>query len=246
MLPLYDVIPSREKPVVTYGLIGLNVLVFLVEVVLPDHVLEAVLFKFGLVPLRFWSGWMQGSSEQIVEDSVMPLLTSMVLHGGWFHLIGNMWTLWIFGDNVEDRMGHIRFLLFYVLCGVVAGVTHAWIYADSLVPTIGASGAISGVMGAYMMLFPYSRVVTLVPIFFFFTLIEVPALIYLGVWFLGQFLAGATSLAMGGSNIAFWAHIGGFVAGVLLHRFFVHRPPYIPTGSAEPWEEDSEDVVWYY
>jgi membrane associated rhomboid family serine protease len=159
----------------------------------------------------------------------------MFLHAGWMHLIGNMWYLWIFGDNVEDRLGHFNFLLFYLLCGLAAGVVHTAANLDSTVPSLGASGAIAGVLGAYAVSYPFARVLTLVPIVFFFQVIEVPAIIILGLWFLLQFLSGASSIttsqaASGG--VAWWAHIGGFIAGILLLAVF-------PKRSAPTYEYDS-------
>lgn len=228
MIPLYDTIPSSRPPLVNYVLIGINVLVFLVEVALPEDILNRLIHNYGVIPLRYTDPQWAASTGMGV--SLVPLFTSMFLHGGWVHLIGNMWTLWIFGDNVEDRMGHWRFLLFYLLCGLIAIFTHIALYPNSEVPTIGASGAISGVMGAYMFLFPGSRVITLVPIFFFLHMMEVPAFFYLGVWFVGQLISGMTSLALGDAvGIAFWAHIGGFVGGALFRKVFVPgeaRPPH--------------------
>jgi membrane associated rhomboid family serine protease len=156
-------------------------------------------------------------------DDYWPFVTCMFLHGGWAHIIGNMWSLWIFGDNVEDRMGSIRFLFFYLLTGLAAGLTHYLTNADSVVPTVGASGAIAGVLGAYFVLFPRSQIIVLVPIFFFPFFFQLPAVTYLLFWFLSQILGGAiaglSASQVGG--IAFWAHAGGFVAGVLLHRLFI-------------------------
>jgi membrane associated rhomboid family serine protease len=205
MIPLRDVIPTRTTPVVTVGLIALNVAFFLYEQTLGPRALDAFVRAWGLVPADF------------VWDRVV---TSMFLHGGWGHIAGNMLYLWIFGDNVEDRLGHVRFVIFYVLCGAAAALAQTTINSDSSVPMIGASGAISGVLGAYLVLFPHSRVLTLIPIIFFLQIIEVPAVVLLGLWFLMQLLSGVGSLGnqadVGG--IAFWAHVAGFVAGLI----FVH------------------------
>jgi membrane associated rhomboid family serine protease len=200
MFPLADVIPSRTTPVVTVGLIVVNALVFLFEVTLTDRQLQLFALTYGVVPAEFtWP----------------TVLTSMFLHGGWLHFLGNMLYLWIFGDNVEDRLGHVRYLLFYVFCGAVAALGQTAIQPYSTVPMIGASGAIAGVMGAYFVLFPHSRVLTAVFIFFFLDLIEIPAVFFLGIWFLMQFFSGVGSLsadaAQGG--VAFWAHIAGFFVG---------------------------------
>ena len=203
MIPLRDIIPSRTTPVVTIALITINVLVFLYELSLGRAV-DAFTLYWGLVPAAF---------------SWVAVLTSMFLHGGIMHVAGNMLYLWIFGDNVEDRMGHGRFLVFYLLCGTAAALAQTITQPDSVVPMVGASGAIAGVMGAYFVLYPKSRIVTLVPLFFIFQVVEVPAILFLGIWFLMQFVNGLGSIvtvAAGQSagGIAFWAHVAGFVAGI--------------------------------
>jgi membrane associated rhomboid family serine protease len=203
MIPLRDVIPSRTTPVVTITLIVLNTLVFLYQLALGPEI-NAFVREYGLVPAQF---------------SVVALFTSMFLHGGLLHFGGNMLYLWIFGDNVEDRMGHGRFVVFYLLCGAAAALAQTYMQPDSFVPMVGASGAIAGVMGGYFVLYPRSRIVTLVPIFVFIQLIELPAIFFLGVWFLMQFVSGVGSIASatGGEpagGVAFWAHVAGFVAGV--------------------------------
>ncbi len=204
MIPLRDVIPSRTTPYVTIGLIAVNVLVFLRQITLDEPDLEEFMLYYGLVPAAF---------------SWMAVLTSMFLHGSVLHVGGNMLFLWIFGDNVEDRMGHGRFLVFYVLCGVAAALAQTAMSPDSIKAMVGASGAVAGVMGAYFVLYPHSRILTLVPIFFFIHVMEVPAIVFLGLWFLLQFVSGVGSMAAatGGEpagNVAFWAHVAGFVAGV--------------------------------
>ena len=203
MIPLRDIIPSRTTPYVTISLISLNVLVFLYELSLGRAV-DAFTLYFGLVPAAF---------------SWVTVFTSMFLHGGILHVAGNMLYLWIFGDNVEHRMGHGRFVVFYLLCGVAAALAQTITAPDSVVPMVGASGAIAGVMGAYFVLYPKSRIVTLIPLFFFFQVIEVPAILFLGIWFVMQFLSGVGSIvttAGGGpaGGVAFWAHVAGFVAGI--------------------------------
>jgi len=199
MIPLRDVIPSRTTPVVTISLITLNVLVFMYELSL-GRALDAFMLRYGLVPAAF---------------SWMNVFTSMFLHGSFMHVAGNMLYLWIFGDNVEDRLGHARFLVFYLLCGVAAALAQTISVPDSMVPMVGASGAIAGVMGAYFVLYPRSRIVTLIPLFFFFQVIEVPAIWFLGIWFVMQFLSGVGSIgAAATGGIAFWAHVAGFVAGI--------------------------------
>ncbi len=221
MIPVRDTIPSRNPPIVTSLIIAANVIVFIFELMLPEHRLQEFFYLFGIVPKRFTHPqWAQFVGFPI--DDYWPFLTSMFLHGGWLHIIGNMWTLWIFGDNVEDRMGPLRFLIFYLLCGIVAGVVHVMTNADSTIPTVGASGAIAGVMGAYLVLFPFSRVIVLVPIFFWPFFFELPAVTFLVLWYLTQLWSGTFALAsvqdVGG--VAWWAHVGGFVAGLVLHRFF--------------------------
>src|ERR1043166_833073 len=212
MIPLRDVIPSRTTPYVTMSIIGLSVVVFLYEFALGPETNDFVL-AFGLIPAAF---------------SWVTVFTSMFLHGGFLHVAGNMLYLWIFGDNVEDRMGHGRFAVFYLLCGTAAALAQTIINPDSLVPMVGASGAIAGVMGAYFVLYPRSRIVTLVPIFFFLQILEIPAIFFLGIWFLMQFLSGVGSIATatGGEpagGIAFWAHVAGFAAGV--SGVFLFRRP---------------------
>lgn len=221
MIPLYDTIPSRNTPVAMYILILANALVFLFQLELPPPVLEQFFHHFGIVPYRYTHPELACFLGMRLD--YWPFLTSMFLHGGWLHIVGNMWTLWIFGDNVEDRMGPLRFTLFYLCCGVIAGIVHVLTNPNSTVPTIGASGAISGVMGAYFVLYPYARVITLVPVFFYPLFVAFPAVVYLGIWFLIQFFNGVGSLLpsdqVGG--IAWWAHIGGFAAGILLCPFFL-------------------------
>jgi membrane associated rhomboid family serine protease len=207
MFPLSDVIPSRTTPFVTVTLIALNALAFLFELTLSERELQVFALAFGVVPADFT--W-------------MSVLTSMFLHGGWLNFLGNMLYLWIFGDNVEDRLGHFRYLLFYLFCGAAAALGQTAIEPSSTVPMIGASGAIAGVMGAYFVLFPHSRVLTGVFIFIFFDIIEIPAIFFLGIWFLMQFFSGVGSLgadaAQGG--VAFWAHIAGFAIGALAGAFW--------------------------
>jgi membrane associated rhomboid family serine protease len=202
MIPIRDVIPSRTTPFVTVTIIVLNVLVYLYQTSLGNEGATAWILTWGLTPAAF---------------SWTTVATSMFLHGGLLHVAGNMLYLWIFGDNVEDRVGHGRFLVFYLLCGLAAAMAQTWIHPDSAIPMVGASGAVAGIMGAYFVLYPQSRILTFVPIFFF-QLIEVPALFFLGIWFLMQFVNGLGSLAaisqgQPGGGVAFWAHAAGFAAG---------------------------------
>ena len=222
MIPIRDTIPSRGVPVVTWSLIAANVAVFLFELTLDPKELEGLFYLFGVVPARFTHpAW--ASRLGFPVDDYWPFLTSMFLHDGWLHVISNMWALWIFGDNVEERMGRLRFLLFYLLTGLAAGLVHWFTNAQSIVPTVGASGAIAGVLGAYFVLFPYARIIVLLPVFFLPFFFELPAVTYLFVWFASQVVGGALA-ALGPQNvggIAWWAHIGGFGAGMVLHRLFL-------------------------
>ncbi len=199
-----------------------NVLVFVQILALPPREIEELFYLFGIVPARYTQpAW--AARVGLPGAEVWPFFTSLFLHGGWLHLIGNMWTLWIFGDNVEDRMGKLRFLGFYLLCGIVAGLVHGLTNSDARVPAIGASGAIAGVLGAYLVLFPFARVLVLFPILIYPLFFELPAVLYLGLWFLIQFVSGTAALAgpRAAEGIAWWAHIGGFVAGIVLYRFFL-------------------------
>jgi membrane associated rhomboid family serine protease len=212
MIPLRDVIPSRTTPYITITIIALNAVAWFYELTLPAQQLNNFLQTFGVVPASF---------------TAPTLITSMFLHGGWMHVIGNMWYLWIFGDNVEDRFGHGRFVVFYLLAGIVAALGQMAMDSTSLLPTIGASGAIAGVMGAYFVLYPRSRVHTLIPFFpFFFEVFEIPAIFLLGFWFLMQ-LVSAGSIAMTASTnnggVAFMAHVAGFLFGVIGVFFFRNR-----------------------
>jgi membrane associated rhomboid family serine protease len=215
MIPLRDANPSRSFPIMTIGLIIINVIIFLFEVSAGRN-LDVLFNKFALIPDKYFSLAARGGFNYI--DRFYPFITSQFLHGGWMHVIGNMWFLWIFGDNIEDRLGHFKFVLFYLLCGVAAGLTHVYTNPSSIVPTVGASGAIAGVMGAYTILYPRAKVLTLIIFFFFIRFIELPAFIFLGVWFFIQFLSGAATMAGGGAHagVAWWAHIGGFVVGIIL------------------------------
>jgi membrane associated rhomboid family serine protease len=199
MIPLRDVIPSRTTPFVTVTLIALNAAVFAWGRWLGAQGNETLLWTYGLVP---------------ADLTWLTLLTSMFLHGGWVHILSNLMCLWIFGDNVEDRLGHGRFIFFYLLTGVVAGLAQVWWDPLSEIPLVGASGAIAGVMGAYLVMFPHSRVLVLVFFFFFLDIVEIPALLFLGLWFLLQLVSGVGSVDGSGAMIAYWAHIGGFVSGV--------------------------------
>lgn len=212
MIPLRDTIPSHSFPVVNISLIIVNSLFFFLELSLGTHLGEFI-STFGTVPSRFMEVL---GGKGVTALDIVPLFTSMFLHAGWFHLIFNMLYLWIFGDNVEDALGHFRYLLFYILCGLGAALTHVFLSPLADVPVVGASGAIAGVLGAYLLLYPRSRVLTLVP-FFFFYLVEIPALVFLGLWFVIQFLSGLLTVGTEASaGVAWWAHVGGFLTGMVL------------------------------
>jgi membrane associated rhomboid family serine protease len=214
MIPLRDTQRSSSPPVVTILLIVANAVAFFYELSLDEFSRNHLISVYGVVPDRL---------------NYVSLVTSMFLHGGWMHIIGNMWFLWIFGDNVEDILGHFQFLIFYLTCGVAAGLTHVLLNPNSNLPTIGASGAIAGVMGAYLVKFPHARVLTLVPIFFFLTTYELPAAFVLIYWFIIQFFSGVGSVAYSRASeggTAWFAHVGGFVAGIVLIYVMPTSKPY--------------------
>jgi membrane associated rhomboid family serine protease len=220
MIPIRDTTPSKNVPVVNNVLIAVNVVVFLVEL-MQGPAMDRFVFTYGLVPARY-------TVDRLAEhftfgQQAFAWLSFMFLHGGFLHLLGNMWSLYIFGDNVEDRLGPMRYLAFYLLCGIASGISHFMLNTHSTAPTIGASGAIAGVMGAYFLLHPTSRILTLIPIFFIPWFVEIPAFFFLGVWFLMQFLS-ATAGTGGAGGIAWWAHIGGFVFGMLFLKLFLALP----------------------
>jgi len=218
MIPIGDNVPRSRVPLVTWGIILINVLIFVWQSGLSETELVSFFYSLGVVPLQF----LAGDYEQ-----VWVLLTSMFVHGNLGHLIGNMWILGLFGDNVEDRMGRLSYFAFYILCGVFAGLVHIFINPSSMVPTVGASGAIAGIMAAYLFLFPLARVTALVPVFIIPYFFRVPSFIFIGVWFLTQVYYGTLALgitAFGG--VAWWAHIGGFIFGALIYRFFLRRPNF--------------------
>ncbi|MEE9565993.1 MAG: rhomboid family intramembrane serine protease [Desulfobacteria bacterium] len=220
MIPIRDTIRSETYPIVNSFIIAVNVLVFFLELS-QGQGLDGFIKIYGLVPARY--SIPQIAAYFTTGQQVLSFLTFMFLHGGFLHLLGNVWFLYIFGDNVEDRLGHFRYLVFYLLCGLASGISHLVINWHSMIPTIGASGAIAGVMGAYFILYPRAKVLTLVPIFIFFQFIELPAFLFLGVWFLFQFLSAAGASAQAG-GIAWWAHIGGFVFGVIFLKLFEMLP----------------------
>lgn len=225
MIPIRDENPSATTPWVTYTLIGINSFIFVLQVSMPRESMVQVVKALGFVPLRATAA-LQGEAGLITGLGI-PAFTSMFMHGGWLHLIGNMWYLYLFGDNVEDGLGHYRFVTFYLACGLFATLAQYLIAPFSEIPVIGASGAIAGVLGAYLMVWPRARIVTLLPIFFIITFVHLPAVVVLGFWFIMQFFQGvATVSAAAGGGVAYWAHIGGFALGALLIKIlpFKHTP----------------------
>jgi membrane associated rhomboid family serine protease len=215
MIPIRDKNPTRRFPIVNVTIVAANVLAFVYEVSLGPSI-DVLFARHAVIPAHVVAA-VQGPVFLILP--ILSLFTSLFLHGGWAHLLRNMLYLWVFGDNVEDKLGRARFVMFYILCGVSASALHIYVNPTSTMPTVGASGAISGVLGAYLLLFPGARVVTLIPIFFFVQVAELPALVVLGLWFVMQFFYGIASLGMnsaGMGGVAWWAHIGGFVAGCVL------------------------------
>jgi len=235
MIPLRDDNPTEITPVVTVVFIVVCVVVFLYEISLSASKSEVFVYMYGAIP-SVVLGHAQLTPELVGLPAYGTLVSSMFLHGGWMHLIGNMLYLWIFGNNIEDVMGHARFIVFYLICGVLAALSHALIDPGSTIPMVGASGAISGILGAYLLLYPHARVLVLVPYGFIGTF-HVPAAMVLGLWFLMQLFSGGMSLGNQGGGVAFFAHIGGFLAGMVLIGFFKHphvrffNPPHSSSSS---------------
>ncbi|HEX9090454.1 MAG TPA: rhomboid family intramembrane serine protease [Anaerolineales bacterium] len=247
MIPIKDTIHSKSFPVVTWLLVIVNVLVFvLIELPLGQSRLNQLIATYGITPSQCAAPILKGFSIASIPGvgvlfggCAIPLITSMFLHGGWLHIIGNMWVLLIFGDNVEDRMGSIPYFIFYMICGVVSGLTQAFIAPTSQVPAIGASGAIAGVLAAYLVFYPRARVVTLIPIIIIPWFVNIPALIFILIWFLLQFFSGLSALGGAASGgVAYWAHVGGFICGLLLVWFFGGRSRNRPQAYPDeyhPW-----------
>lgn len=219
MIPLRDNNPTRRRPVVTILIIVLCVLVYFWQTILPGSQGEAVVYSLGLIPAVL-SGRAELPEALRLVPAPLTLVTSMFLHGGLLHVGGNMLYLWIFGDNIEDRLGRGAFVIFYLLCGIAAGLAQALPDLSSQVPMIGASGAISGVLGAYLILYPHARVLVVIPLFILFYTFELPAVIVLGIWFVGQLLSSMAQQT-GQAGVAFGAHVGGFVAGIVLLQVFL-------------------------
>ena len=225
MLPLRDKVKSNTFPIIVYAIIVLNVIVFIYQLSMDNMKLLEFFYYYGVVPAflggdEYWE--IRGAFSQL-----FPFISSMFLHGGWMHIIGNMWTLFIFGDNVQDRMGRGKFVVFYILSGIASMLLHTFTNWGSTTPAIGASGAIAGVMGAYLVYFPRAKIVTLLPLIFYFTIITVPAYVFLIIWFGMQFFNGTFALLSsgGGGGIAWWAHVGGFAFGALTAKLFQKGDP---------------------
>lgn len=244
MLPIRDTLRSKSFPAANLTLIGLNVLVFLYEINLSPARLARFTDTYGLVPAR-----LHLAHPALLLQNPFPLITlftAMFIHGGWFHILSNMWVLFIFGDNVEDRLGSVRYFLFYILGGLVANLLQAFVFPTSTIPAIGASGAIAGTLGAYFLFYPTAKVLTLIPVFLIPWFIEVPAIVFLGFWFISQLFSGLFSLGMpAGANVggvAWWAHIGGFLFGLLFARWFASRPR--PSAQSFPEDYPPGGVGW--
>ncbi|MBW1725815.1 MAG: rhomboid family intramembrane serine protease [Deltaproteobacteria bacterium] len=220
MIPIRDTIPSKNYPVVNHTIIGINVVLYLFEMSQGAD-LNRFIYIYGLVPARY--SVPQVAAYFSTGQQLFSLLSFMFLHGGFFHLLGNMWFLYIFGDNIEDRLGPFRYIAFYLLCGITSGLSHLVLNLHSNMPTIGASGAVAGVMGAYLILHPHAKILTLIPIIIIPWFIEIPAFFFLGLWFVLQFL-NATGTHGGAGGIAWWAHIGGFVFGIVFLKILLVLP----------------------
>lgn len=223
MIPLKNLNPRTTVPVITFVLIGANILVFLYQLSLSPHAAERFIMTYGVVPRNLQLAF--GTGNTSLSDALLPFFTSMFLHGGWLHIIGNMWFLWIFGPDVEEQLGHAWYLGFYLLCGIGSGIAQAAFSWGTRVPAIGASGAISGVLGAFILFYPASRILTLVPLFIIWFTTRLPAWLFIALWFVVQFFSGVSSLgssAAANGGVAWWAHIGGFLLGIALA--FPKRP----------------------
>jgi membrane associated rhomboid family serine protease len=242
MFPIKNTVATRYPPVATWCLIFANCAVFLFEAGLGPRELNWFLNSYALVPARYFVPYSRGHATDLID--YLPFVTNTFLHGGWLHLILNMWTLWLFGGAVEDRLGHGRYVVFYFSCGVLASAAHALFNPGSTVPALGASGAIAGIMGAYVSMFPLARIIVVVPIVFIPLFFEWPAILFVGIWFVLQLLQGTVDLLTPstGAGVAWWAHVGGFLAGLVLAPVLrrpqrYHRPYYPDEGvlGFDPW-----------
>ncbi len=220
MFPIKDTVPNKTFPIATWTIIAMCGIVFYFETTLPDKILLHLIKLFGIVPAEFTRPYYRAHPRPFID--YLAFISTMFLHGGWLHILGNMWFLRIFGSKVEDAMGHFRFFIFYLICGICAGMAYIYISPRSPIPVIGASGAIAGVMGAYYVMFPRARILTFIPIIIIPWFIELPAFLFLGWWFLLQVYSGTVTVVLpgDGGGVAWWEHIGGFVAGIILVVFF--------------------------
>jgi len=229
LIPLKDLTPRRSFPIITLLLILVNFAVFIYQITLPSHTAEIFISTYAVIPAKIQQAL--AGHHYALTQALVPLFTCMFLHAGWLHIIGNMWFLWIFGANVEDRMGPFPYLLFYLFCGVGSSIAQTAFSWGSHIPALGASGAISGVLGAYMIFFPTSQIYTLVTLFIIWFRARIPALVFIGLWFLLQALSAFGSLGGTGrieqGGVAWWAHVGGFVLGLILARIIPWRNPRI-------------------
>lgn len=215
MIPLRDSVKSRTFPIVNVTIIVLNLIFYILEIMVEPYFLNQIFYAYGLVPADVLNAIITGAS---LTPVIISFITAMFIHGGWVHVMGNMLFLWVFGDNIEDRLGHFKYLLFYLVVGVAAGIVHIFTNPTSTVPVVGASGAVAGVLGAYIIAFPRSRILALVPI-----LVEIPAVIFIAFWFVIQLFNGVASLGGAANSVAWWAHVGGFIAGVLMIKVMTPR-----------------------
>jgi len=225
VIPLRDSVRPKSTPFINWILIAINIYVFIRQIMLPPRMLDQLYYDLGLVPSNVLHLVFSGFP---LDPVLLTFITAMFMHGGWMHVLGNMLFLWVFGDNVEDKLGHARYLIFYILAGIVASIVHIFINPFSEVPVIGASGAVAGVLGAYFVSYPRARVLTLLPIIIFFTIVEIPAVIFLAFWFILQLFNGAASLGGAANTVAWWAHVGGFLSGIVLIKVMApHGREYI-------------------
>ncbi|MEE7625215.1 rhomboid family intramembrane serine protease [Methylobacter sp. Wu8] len=220
MIPIRDTAPCHSRPLVTWGLMAICITIFVSMKLMPDQMSYRLLNLYGMVPIRYTNPY-----YGLPFDGYLSFLTSLFLHGNWLHLIMNMWFLWIFGDNVEDRMGRLPFLIFYLVCGLLATFLQWFFDPELAIPVVGASGAIAGVLAAYFFLYPLERVVVWVPLFFLPIVIHIPAIAFLGLWVLVQLHSATTAMLFEGTavDVAWWAHLGGFIAGTVLYRLFLRK-----------------------
>ncbi len=224
MIPIRDTAPCYSRPYVTWGIMFICTSLFLLLLISPNNLHHYVIYIYGMVPARYTNPeWAIAMGYPV--DYHFSFISNLFLHGGWWHLIMNMWFLWIFADNIEDRMGHGRFIVFYLLCGFIATAIQRFYTPELVVPVVGASGAIAGVLGAYFFLYPYAKIVLWIPILFLPIFVEVPAIAFIGVWVIFQMAKASTAIMFnqGASDVALWAHLGGFVAGFMLFHFFLRK-----------------------